>query len=234
VAAESNAGDHPPSPVLLVHGYASSFEHNWRQNGWVDLLTDVGREVVPVDLAGHGPGQHSHDPADYTDLEANVVAALPDSGTVDAVGFSLGARLLLGVASKMPERFGRIVVGGIAENAFQRTGSEALATALESGDKGAEGLPGLFVRFAEGSGNDPLALAAVMRGDTPPLTEEALGRITCPVLVVVGDKDFVGAPDRLVAALPNAKAKVLRNVDHFGTPKDFGFLDAALQFVGAV
>lgn len=227
------AGDDPPSPVLLVHGFASSFEHNWRQNGWVDLLTDAQREVIPVDLAGHGPGQHSHDPADYADLEANVEAALPAEGTVDAVGFSLGARLLLGVASRHPDRFARIVVGGIAENAFQRAGSEAVAAALEAGDAGAEGLPGLFVRFAEGSGNDPLALAAVMRRDTPPLTEEHLGRVTCPVLVVVGDKDFVGSPDRLVAGLPNAKAKVLRNVDHFGTPKDFGFLDAALSFLGA-
>src|SRR3712207_2254134 len=131
----------------------------------------------------------------------------------------------------MPERFARIVIGGFAENAFQRTGSEAVAAALEAGDNGAEGLPGLFVRFAEGSGNDPRALAAVMRADTSALTEEQLGRITCPVLVVVGDKDFVGSPDRLVAALPDARAKVLRNVDHFGTPKDFGFLDAALSFL---
>jgi hypothetical protein len=26
---------------------------------------------------------------------------------------------------------------------------------------------------------------------------------------------------------------VLRNVDHFATPKDFGFIDAALEFLGA-
>ena len=222
-----------PDPVLLVHGFASSFDHNWRENGWVDLLADAGREVIPLDLLGHGRNERPHDPDAYALLEDGVADALPAEGTVDAVGFSLGARLLLGVASSAPERFARIVVGGIAENAFQTTGHESVAAALEAGDAGAEGLPGLFVRFAEGSGNDPLALAACMRHQTPPLTEEQLGRIMCPVLVVVGEKDFVGSPDRLVAALPNATAKVLRNVDHFGTPKDFGFLDAALTFLDA-
>jgi hypothetical protein len=27
---------------------------------------------------------------------------------------------------------------------------------------------------------------------------------------------------------------VLRNVEHFATPKDFGFIDAALEFLDAV
>jgi pimeloyl-ACP methyl ester carboxylesterase len=30
-------------PVLLVHGFASSADHNWRQPGWLDLLADVGQ-----------------------------------------------------------------------------------------------------------------------------------------------------------------------------------------------
>jgi hypothetical protein len=30
-------------PVLLVHGFASSADHNWRQPGWLDLLGDVGQ-----------------------------------------------------------------------------------------------------------------------------------------------------------------------------------------------
>ena len=36
-------------PVILVHGLASSFEHGWRETGWVDLLRDGGREVIPLD-----------------------------------------------------------------------------------------------------------------------------------------------------------------------------------------
>ena len=37
----------------------------------------------------------------------------------------------------------------------------------------------------------------------------------------------------LADALPNARLVTLRGVDHFATPKDFGCLDAALEFLGA-
>src|SRR5690348_1595714 len=47
---------HQDPPVLLVHGFASSAEHNWRQPGWLDLLADCGRETIAVDLPGHGTG----------------------------------------------------------------------------------------------------------------------------------------------------------------------------------
>ena len=62
---------------------------------------------------------------------------------------------------------------------------------------------------------------------------DGLARITCPVLVVIGDKDFAGPADELIEKLPDARLVVLRNVDHFATPKDFGFIDAALEFLGA-
>src|SRR3954453_6819729 len=76
--------------VLLVHGFATSADRTWRDNGWVDLLTDVGREVIAVDLLGHGHADKPHDPAAYEQLEGLVAAELPDE-PVDAIGFSLGA-----------------------------------------------------------------------------------------------------------------------------------------------
>src|ERR1700730_1281794 len=95
-------------PVVLVHGFASSFERNWREPGWADLLADAGREGIGLDLLGHGTAAKPHDPAAYADLEASVSAALPHDRIVDAVGFSLGAQLLLAVAAAQPERFGRL------------------------------------------------------------------------------------------------------------------------------
>ena len=53
------------------------------------------------------------------------------------------------------------------------------------------------------------------------------------MLVVLGDRDFAGPADPLVEALPDATFRPLRGVDHFATPKDFGFLDAALGFLDA-
>ena len=56
--------------------------------------------------------------------------------------------------------------------------------------------------------------------------------MTVPALVVLGDRDFAGPADPLVD-VPDAAFCPLRGVDHFATPKDFGFIDAALGFLDA-
>jgi pimeloyl-ACP methyl ester carboxylesterase len=220
--------------VLLVHGFASSFERNWREPGWVDILQDEGRQVIGVDLLGHGEAEKPHDPAAYADLESAVVAALPAEGQVDAIGFSLGAHLLLRIASRTPERFRRLVVGGVGENLFREGDPEPAARAIEAGDT-VEGDPAVaqaFAVFAKAAGNDPVALAACMRRPTTRLQPSDLAPVTMPVLVVLGDKDFAGPAEPLLDALPDATFVPLVGGDHFGTPKDFRFIDAAVGFVG--
>ena len=222
------------APVLLVHGFASSFERNWREPGWVDLLADAGRSVIEVDLLGHGNADKPHDPAAYADLESGVADVLPAEGEVDAIGFSLGARVLLGLASRMPERFGRLVAGGVGTNLLTAGDHEPVARAIEGLEEPTHPLAQAFSRFAQTPGNDPKALAAVMRRPEEPLTAEVLAKVTCPVLLVIGDKDFAGPPEPLAELLPNVKVTMLRGVDHLGTPGDFGFIDAALGFIEAV
>ncbi|HEX8803177.1 MAG TPA: alpha/beta fold hydrolase, partial [Acidimicrobiales bacterium] len=84
--------------VLLLHGFATSAARTWGENGWIDLLHDVGRTVLAPDLLGHGTAPKPHDPEAYRDLAGPVLATLPDE-PVDAVGFSLGARTLLQMAA---------------------------------------------------------------------------------------------------------------------------------------
>ena len=67
----------------------------------------------------------------------------------------------------------------------------------------------------------------------PELGPELLACITCPVLVVLGDKDFAGPADPLLAALDDPMLVTLKGVDHFATPKSFDFIDAGLDFLGA-
>jgi pimeloyl-ACP methyl ester carboxylesterase len=223
-------------PVLLVHGFASSFERNWREPGWADLLADAGREVLPVDLLGHGTAAKPHDPAAYANLEAGVEAALPGGQVVDAVGFSLGAQLLLRVASASPERFGRLVVGGVGANLFASAEpAEHIARAVERGraDDDDSGLARAFAQFAGAPGNDAAALAACLRRPERTFDPADLAGLVCPVLVVLGDRDFAGPPEPLVTALPDARLVTLRGADHFGTPKDFRFIEAALDFLEA-
>jgi pimeloyl-ACP methyl ester carboxylesterase len=221
-------------PVLLVHGFASSFERNWREPGWVDILGEEGHEVIGVDLLGHGEAEKPHDPAAYAELERDVVRALPATGPVDAIGFSLGAQLLLRVAAADPHRFRRLVVGGVGASLFRGGGDgEPAARAIESGAT-AEGDPAVaqaFATFARAPGNDAAALAACLRRPTTPLTPAELAVIDRPVLVVLGDRDFAGPADPLLEALPDARLVSLRGCDHFGTPKDFRFIDASVEFV---
>jgi len=221
-------------PVLLVHGFASSYERNWREPGWVDLLQEEGRHVIGVDLLGHGEADKPHDPAAYAALEQRVIEALPaDGGPVDAIGFSLGAQLLLRVAAEEPGRFRRLVLGGVGQNVFRAADPEAAARAIETGET-VEGDPAVaqaFARFARAPGNDPAALAACLRRPGTPLEPSQLAGLVRPVLVVLGDRDFAGPADELVAALPDARFVSLHGGDHFGTPKDFRFIDAALEFL---
>lgn len=219
-------------PVVLVHGMASSFDLNWRRTGLADLLADAGREVLAVDLLGHGSAPAPHEPEAYADLTARVFDVLPDD-PVEAVGFSLGAHVLLEAARDQPGRFSRLVLAGVGDTLLGSQDREPLAVALEAGDPGAPGILGLFVRLAEGSGTDPLALAALLRRPSTPLTAEDLGRVGCPVLLVLGERDHAWPADRLVAAFPDARLKALKGVDHFATPTEFGFLDATLDFLGA-
>ena len=221
------------NPVVLVHGFASSFEHGWRQNGWVDLLADAGREVIPVDLLGHGTADKPHDPAAYDHIETSVAAVLPEGRPVDAIGFSLGAKTLLRLAADDPSRFDRIVVGGIGANVFSDQGGDVIARAVEEGTSEDDIAGRVFASLADAPGQDRQALGACMRRAMKALTPEQVAKVDRPVLVVLGDKDFAGPADPLIDALPNAKLVTLRNVDHFATPSDFGFIDAALSFIGA-
>jgi pimeloyl-ACP methyl ester carboxylesterase len=221
-----------PTPIALVHGFASSFDHTWRKNGWLDILGDLGRPIVPVDLLGHGTAPRPTDAAAYADVEEGVNGALPD-GPLDAVGFSAGASVSLHLAVDHPGRFRRLALLGLGDNVFG--GSEPMLTveALE-GRTGPEDIQGsLFRRLAESAGNDPEALVAFLGRPVRRLTEPDLAVVDCPVLVVLGDRDFIGGAERLTAALPRAELVTLRNVDHFATPSDFGAIDAVMRFLEA-
>lgn len=224
----------PGRPVLLVHGFASSFERNWREPGWVDLLGEAGRTVIELDLPGHGKADKPHDPAAYRSMPEVVASAIPPDTVVDAIGFSMGARLLLEVAATSPQRFGKVVVAGVGANLFAEGDPEPAAAAIERGQvaEGDHPTAQAFSVFARAEGNDPAALAACLRSGRHPLDPDLLGRLDRPVLVVLGTKDFAGPADPLLERLPNARLVELPGADHFATPKDFRFIDAALDFLG--
>jgi pimeloyl-ACP methyl ester carboxylesterase len=222
----------PATSLILLHGFGSSFEHNWRQTGWVDILADFGVTVPAIDLPGHGSSSPLTDPAEYTDVDEQVLRALPADGLIAGVGFSAGAELLLRLAVAEPERFDRIVLLGLGDNFFESGDPAALVSALESSEEPEDVRALVFRRLAQSAGNDPRALSAFLRRPRQSVTEEEVSKVSCPVLVVLGDRDWVGPADRLMAALPSASLVMLAGVDHFATASDFGAIDATVKFLG--
>jgi pimeloyl-ACP methyl ester carboxylesterase len=222
--------DRPPSSLVLLHGFASSFEHGWQESGWVDILADFGCAAAPIDLPGHGSSTTGSDPSSYDTVAEDVFADLPQP--TGAVGFSAGAEILLRIAAAHPGCFDRLVLLGVGDNVFEPSDPTRLAAALE-GDAEPEDIQArLFYRMAVSSGNDPASLAAFLRRRREPLRDEELSVVTCPVLVVLGGRDMTTTADRLVAALPSSTLVSVPGVDHFATPTDFGVIDATMKFFG--
>ena len=221
-------------PVVCVHGFGTSYNSTWVTNGWTALLEDAGREVIGIDMLGHGTAEKPTDPNAYESLEDDVLSYFPDS-PVDAIGFSMGAAVLLHLASITPERFNRLVVSGIGKNLFERDQNfrDSIANAVETGLADNPELR-YFAQLPEAPDANREALAAFMRRKNAPVfSTQTLSNLTTPTLVVVGENDFVYPPDQLVDALSDVKLVTLPGVDHFATPKNFGFIDAALDFLDA-
>ena len=220
--------------VLLLHGFATSFATTWAGNGWTDLLADAGRTVIGVDMLGHGEADKPTNPEAYRNLEDLVAEHLPEE-PVDAVGFSMGARVLLVLAARDPQRFRRLVLAGVGRNLFEQDSARGreIVEAVRTGDAEDPELA-YFARLPESPGAARAALVAFLqRPDPQPITSALLANVTLPVHVVLGDQDGFGPADSLIEALPDATLTTLRGVDHFATPKNFGFIDAALEFLGA-
>ena len=223
------------APVVLIHGWGGNFIDTWQKPGIDALLGDIGREVVGLDLLGHGDQDKPHEPEAYVQLPEWLLANLPSDQTVDAVGFSLGALTVLRALIAEPSRFGKVVLAGIGDGVFVKSAPDAnkrIVDALEGNGDEEDGLARMFVHYGNQGRNDIAALTAIMkRPPAEPIDAVSLSSITNEILIVIGDKDFTAPADRLAAAFPNARLTILRNTDHFATTDSFSFIDALLDFL---
>lgn len=85
-------------PLLLIHGLGSS----WR--AWRPILDDLAaeRSVIVIDLPGHGATPAEQDSDTFKGLVGSVERYLVTNGLVgiDAVGSSMGARIVLELARR--------------------------------------------------------------------------------------------------------------------------------------
>ena len=210
-------------PVVLIHGFATSTERTWREPGWFDLLKDARRRAIGIDLLGHGEAPKPTEPKAYDDLVTPVLERFPDS-PADVIGYSLGAHTALGIAMSYPERVNRLVLAAIGRNVVDFGDSRPLEGNVEA----------RFESLITAPDNDSEALRACLARERRPFTVGQLGKVQAPCLIVIGSEDFAGPPEPLADALPNATVKIIPGIDHFGLPKQFGFIDAALEFIDAI
>jgi pimeloyl-ACP methyl ester carboxylesterase len=244
-----------PPPVILVHGFASSYEHNWVRTGWADTLGSRGHQVIGMDLPGHGgnsgPGGAAAAVRQLTEL-AGAHAA------VDLVGFSAGARIcaLVAASGQVPVR--RVVLVGLGDSLLHGDSPHGDSPQGDSpphgerpsgggGDDPAGRPPmsltgpldpadvrgGLFRRMAASAGNDPGRLERYLAAPAGDLTPGVLARVGCPALVIIGERDHLGPATAVMAALPAGTLLTLPRTDHFGTASNVEAILAAARFLAA-
>jgi len=222
--------------VVLVHGWGGCYADTWQATGITDLFVDESRTTIGVDLMGHGAAPKPHDPGAYDDMGERIRAALPNE-PVDAVGFSLGALVLLEELIRDPSRFRKVVLAGIGDGVFAKldeANNERIIAGLQGTAPDSDNIARLFGQYATKSSNDVGALIAVLKRKRPsPYIEQSFAHITNDILVVVGDKDFVLPADRLGNAFAKSELQVLRNTDHFKTPESFSFISTVMKFLNA-
>jgi pimeloyl-ACP methyl ester carboxylesterase len=229
-------GDGPP--IVLVHGFASSRVTNWRSTSWYTTLKNAGRQVIALDLRGHGESDKPHDPAAYDEgeLAGDVVRLMDHLGfqRADVMGYSMGGFITLRLLGEQPQRLRKAIVAGVGENYYRRTSanSEAIATGLRapSGRDVKDPVARQFRMFAEQGKNDLEALALCML--RPRETVTSFPDEGVPVLIVVGSGDSIaGDANVLAERVPHSRIAIVPNRDHMLTVGDKAYKEAVIAFL---
>ncbi|KQQ92529.1 hypothetical protein ASF62_11760 [Leifsonia sp. Leaf325] len=228
-----SAGTGQP-PILLVHGFASDPRVTWESTGWVRFLQRAGRQVITVDLRGHGRSDSPVDSARYTpDVQTADLSAVLDAShvdLVDVVAYSMGARIASAYARLEPSRIRRLVLGGAGPlEVFATWRGDDVERMLRTADFAGNPIAQAVVGPALAAGADPAVLLACIRGMTgAPLLRP--GEV--PVMIVVGELDPVGAGAPELATEWGASFASIPGRDHINVLTARAFKDAALAFLG--
>jgi 2-succinyl-6-hydroxy-2,4-cyclohexadiene-1-carboxylate synthase len=215
--------------IVLLHGFGGT-RRAW--DGVTALLDPERYRPLALDLPGHGERAGDRWPITFNACVEAVLEGAPERFAL--CGYSLGGRVALQVALAVPERVSRVVViaanpgiEDLKERAERLAADERLAQRLESepyedfieswrtqplfaADPPAVG----EMARADQRRNDPLAMAAVMRGLSVGVMGslwDRLGELEMPVMFVVGTRDekFRGIGERFAAECPACTLNVV-------------------------
>ena len=239
-------------PVVLLHGIATSITFNWGGPGIIAKL-EPDFQVIALDARGHGKSGKPHDPSEYGDKMVTDVINLLDHLAIErahVAGYSMGGFITTKLLIEYPGRVISAVAGG---SGMLAAGDESdplwveMAKALESGD----GLAPLLEFLEPKDGpkqspeqreaisnmllamNDPLALAAVIRGmGGLAVTQQELKDSRVPTLAIIGSRDPIKAStDELAASMSNLEVVVLEGADHMTAIMNPSFVSSMRSFM---
>lgn len=236
----ANAEVKSPS-VLFIHGFASSGELNWDRSRWLKYFTDAGRDVLLIDLPGHGEEPRRNDaswaPSQIRQALAAIVMDL-DEGPVDVIGYSLGSRLAWEFAAFNPDLVNHLVIGGPSAGdplaAFELDQARAY---VETGEKIHNDYTMAIMQIATAEpSNDLSALFELIEAIKSEPYDPAAKVPSVPTLLVAGDQDDLATTlprlRRLLkdAGTPN-EVLWLAGRNHANAVTSREFKEESLQFI---
>ena len=247
---EAGAG----APLVLLHGLGSS-RHDWA----LQLPAFVSNyRTIAVDLRGHGASPRPAGPYRIAQFAADVALLLMriDARPAHVVALSLGGAVAQQLALDYPELVRSLVLTNTASRFVTSEWRQRLFGMRRFAGAYLQGMDQVAVQVADRlfplleqtplrneaitriAANDPKAyrasLWAVARFNTTFLLE----LITCPTLVIAGDRDTtvpLAAKQVLAQGIPNSRLLIIPNSGH-ATPVDQPeqFNRAVLDFLKAV
>ena len=208
-------------PLVLLHGGVMTIDLNF---GPLLEPLAAGRQVIAVELQGHGHTGDSGRPMTIEALAGDIVALLDHLGIAEAdlFGFSLGGLVAYAVALTVPSRVGKLIVASVdarrppgresAPVGDDRMPTPADFQAMRDAYVAVAPDPAHFEEFA--------AKASAMVHEFPGWTGE-LRSLQVPALLIFGDRDFSPLPDvvETFELLPNAQLAVLPGTTHVGVTR---------------
>jgi pimeloyl-ACP methyl ester carboxylesterase len=201
-------------PLVLLHGGLLTIELSF--GSVIPALAERHR-VIAVELQGHGRTADIDRPMAFEHLAADVVGLLDHLSIeqADVFGFSLGGLTTYELLVHHPSRIRRAVVAS-ADHRNDRGGevdperlpTEADFAAMRDAYVAAAPDPAHFEAFA--------AKTVAMVHGFGGWTDDQLRAIDAPVLVMIGDTDFILVPDAAEAAelMPRGQLAVLPGTTH--------------------
>ncbi|MFI6483582.1 alpha/beta fold hydrolase [Nonomuraea sp. NPDC050663] len=233
--------DRPGPPLIMLHGGAYTFHLSF--DALLPALT-AERKVIGIELQGHGHTAGGDRPFSIRQCADDVIALLDHLGVEEAdwFGYSLGGLTATEVAVSTPDRVRRVV---LAASHFRATRSEAYHREITDMDLSSPRMPteadaAAMQRAYEEVAPDPedfypfVQKIETVVHDFEGWTDEQLARMTMPVLIIVGDTDFVRLEHvvEVKQLLPDARLAILPDTKHLQVIRPDLVLPMVTAFLG--